>query len=438
MAKQLNDWERGRDTGITYCRPCDNLRHPAVVQKGEKRMNSEDVGSQPGPYTDKPAPGLGFLALFAGFPALVPISVAVAFSCSWLSFYVVLLFQVGVVLFVVHAAFSTKYVIHGGTLLAKSGILPRAEIPLESILSAEKIPWNRNPFGRGRRHGVLVRGYCNRLTNGLRLKTDEGDVCLSPRSVDDFIEALSSQETGNGEYHAVKRVRWVLLACVLLFAGAAVLPFAALRIEARHVAAMEPLTDGILDTVEAGLQNAADVVEEKVSGGDPVAAAPLLRKDVLRFGEAMTDGARRSPASAVSIIDEKANQAVYAGSLLFGEDESSRRAWWVAVAKMQRHDWPGAEYYLRRVMLTSPDTFMRRMACAHLAWLVDDPKMAARLLRLSVYGEPCQNGRMVYPYIVRLCQDTGNTELGAYYLSQYRECCPEKAERLFPAADTPP
>jgi hypothetical protein len=140
-------------------------------------------------FVDNPLPGVGLvaavLACLAAFwlGAWLCPDVPLCRYVAWLATFHAFL--------ALHTFFHTEYVIADGTLKMKAGWFCRIVLPLGGIHSVERAERITRLVGRGpRRAHVFKRGCANRLSNGLCLHTESGDVYVSPTDTEAFKAAI--------------------------------------------------------------------------------------------------------------------------------------------------------------------------------------------------------------------------------------------------------
>ena len=86
-----------------------------------------------------------------------------------------------------------------------------------------------------------------------------------------------------------------------------------------------------------------------------------------------------------------------------------------------------ARSYLREAMRVEKDESMRRYLACQLAWIEEDPHVAAALLEQSCGGavgitvDPVYNECLAPTNALDLCVTTGSKELADYYYHRYRD-----------------
>ncbi len=89
-------------------------------------------------------------------------------------------------LWLVHAAFDTRYEIAGGMLRVRSGFVFRKTVPLADITGMERVQVISRVVGWGARRF----GACNRMADGVRLEFSGGALFVSPVDCETFMAAL--------------------------------------------------------------------------------------------------------------------------------------------------------------------------------------------------------------------------------------------------------
>ena len=87
------------------------------------------------------------------------------------------------------AGFDTEYVIDDQHIRIRNGLIQKTTVELETIESVEKEPLIRQPIG----FTFKWKGYCNRWTNGISIRTAKRVIFLSPADVDRFIEEIEKR-----------------------------------------------------------------------------------------------------------------------------------------------------------------------------------------------------------------------------------------------------
>lgn len=136
-------------------------------------------------YVDRPRPGIGYL-MFASVPTVGPL-IALPFlsSSDYVPFFVLYSLWFSVWFVPLCATVNTKYLLGLTELKVRSGVFRKA-IPMGEIHGVERTRFNQRTQG----WGSGVRGYCNRLSNGIRLDTSMGYICLSPTDPETFVSML--------------------------------------------------------------------------------------------------------------------------------------------------------------------------------------------------------------------------------------------------------
>lgn len=138
-------------------------------------------------YTDRPRPGAGYLV----FATLLVGVVGGAFLTVGFLGNAVMGVAGGVLvllyLWLLHAAFSTRYEIEGGVLRVRAGFVFRKDVPLADIATVERVQTITRVVGWGARRF----GACNRLADGVRLEFSGGALFVSPVDCAAFIAALN-------------------------------------------------------------------------------------------------------------------------------------------------------------------------------------------------------------------------------------------------------
>ena len=140
-------------------------------------------------FVDRPLPGAGLvsvvLACLAAFwlgSWLLP-EVPLVRLVAWLATFHAFL--------ALYTFFHTEYAIADGVLTMKAGWFFRFAVPVREIRCTERVDRIARLIGRGPKNApVLRRGCANRLSNGLCLHTEHGDIYISPSDAEAFRAAL--------------------------------------------------------------------------------------------------------------------------------------------------------------------------------------------------------------------------------------------------------
>jgi len=113
---------------------------------------------------------------------------------------------------------------------------------------------------------------------------------------------------------------------------------------------------------------------------------------------------------ALSILD----------AALYATGRSGGMAWERAQAMLVRGDWSGARSCLAEYLETSRRPVARRDACAYLAWLEDDPEVAARYMELACSDEDDLRGGCL-AISEELARLTGSDALADHYRARLQD-----------------
>jgi len=83
-------------------------------------------------------------------------------------------------------------------------------------------------------------------------------------------------------------------------------------------------------------------------------------------------------------------------------------------------NWAEARSCFTEYLRHSEEPVMQQRACAYLAWIEDDPEVAARYMEIACSGRQ----QFYLGSCARLSRDTGNTELADYYIALYKGLYP--------------
>jgi len=139
-------------------------------------------------YSDKPEPSgfyISIIIIFIILMVLIPIFTIGPFEQPvFITILLLLLILIPLLIFValIHAAYNTTYNINNNILEMKCGFMMKGKINIDNITDIKISRFNTKTLGSGFRE----KGYCNRLTNGLILKTTEGKIYLSPSDNERF------------------------------------------------------------------------------------------------------------------------------------------------------------------------------------------------------------------------------------------------------------
>lgn len=141
-------------------------------------------------FIDRPKPSKNYLAMILGVIAITAIP---SLACLFLTpsiigaiVAVVMLPLFGLLLETLHAAYATEYRIADGVLELRCGWIMKKRIALSEIRGVESVKAISRVLG----WEPGATGYCNRLSNGLALKTAQGKVFISPSDLAAFHAAL--------------------------------------------------------------------------------------------------------------------------------------------------------------------------------------------------------------------------------------------------------
>ena len=137
-------------------------------------------------YTDQPSPGVFLLALLYGLLILLPAIFLTIYPTMplMLTAFIGLLYLIPVIIIAVllHAAYHVIYTLDDQVLTLKCGIMMNKKLAVRDILSVKKTKFNTRTMG----YGYKSSGYCNRMTNGLGLITQNHMYYISPSDVERF------------------------------------------------------------------------------------------------------------------------------------------------------------------------------------------------------------------------------------------------------------
>ncbi|MBN2411471.1 hypothetical protein JXQ31_07245 [candidate division KSB1 bacterium] len=148
-------------------------------------------------YTDKPEPSgfyISFCLIFILLLVVFPVFATVTFEGTiTLTLLFLLPFLVPLLIFIamIHAAYNTTYVLNKNILKIKCGFIMKGKIETDKIIDIKNSRFNTKTLGSGFRE----KGYCNRFTNGLILKTNEGKIYISPSDNERFKYELDLKRT---------------------------------------------------------------------------------------------------------------------------------------------------------------------------------------------------------------------------------------------------
>lgn len=146
--------------------------------------------SGPAPLlTDSPSPGIGYLLfiilVFGGVLAAVAAGDGSAPGERVAQFGVGLL-MAGLFVLMLHAALRTSYRVEGSLLHMRSGVF-RSTVDLRSVRGIERCGFNQRTLGWSMGGS---RGFCNRFTNGVRMRSGGDYVFISPSDPEQFVRRL--------------------------------------------------------------------------------------------------------------------------------------------------------------------------------------------------------------------------------------------------------
>ena len=145
---------------------------------------------------DKPAPGTGYVLLYLGlivFLVALPLFLKHFKKLRGLPAGLVFIICFGgaaVFAVFLFTGFTTQYSLDNGTLYLRSGFLHSTQVDLGAISEVEKVPTNWHSLG----WALNKTGYSNRFNDCLKLKTDQGDIFISPRDPVQFAEEIKSRQ----------------------------------------------------------------------------------------------------------------------------------------------------------------------------------------------------------------------------------------------------
>ena len=145
---------------------------------------------------DKPAPESDYILIYLGlivFLVALPLFLKLFRKLrGWLAVIVFIVCFGGAAVFAVFlvSGFTTQYTLENNTLRLRSGLWHSTEINLGAISDVENVPTDWHSLG----WALNKTGYSNRFHNCLRLKTDKGDIYISPRDPVQFAEEIKSRQ----------------------------------------------------------------------------------------------------------------------------------------------------------------------------------------------------------------------------------------------------
>jgi hypothetical protein len=145
---------------------------------------------------DKPAPGTSYVLLYLGlivFLVALPLFLRHFRKLRGLLAGLVFIICLGgaaVFAMFLFSGFTTQYSLDNGTLYLRSGFLHSTQVDLGAITEVEKVPTNWHSLG----WALNTTGYSNRFYDCLKLKTDQGDIFISPRDPVQFAQEIKSRQ----------------------------------------------------------------------------------------------------------------------------------------------------------------------------------------------------------------------------------------------------
>lgn len=131
-------------------------------------------------YTDQPSPGIFLLALLYGLLVMLPVIFLTIYPTMpfMLTLFIGLLYLVPVIIIVVllHAVYHVSYILDDQSLTMKCGMIMKKRLVIQEIESVKKVKFMHRTLG----YSYKSSGYCNRMTNGLRLRTRNREYYISP------------------------------------------------------------------------------------------------------------------------------------------------------------------------------------------------------------------------------------------------------------------
>ena len=150
-------------------------------------------------YCDKPKPSrpyvgicIAFMALMLSLGFILTAMILLATQPSSLTVMGIILADIlllsicAMFFYFARLAYRVEYVISADSLILQVGKFFHETIPLASIVGAKRVKFIWRVLG----YGGFARGYCNRFTNGLLLKTKRGNVYISPSNNEEFLLSL--------------------------------------------------------------------------------------------------------------------------------------------------------------------------------------------------------------------------------------------------------
>jgi len=145
---------------------------------------------------DKPAPGTEYVLIYLGlivFLIALPLFLKHFRKLRGLLAAVVFIICFGgaaVFAAFLYSGFATQYSLDNSTLYLRSGFLHSTQVDLRAISDIEKVPTNWQALG----WALNRTGYSNRFNDCLKLKTDKGDIFISPRDPVQFLGEIKSRQ----------------------------------------------------------------------------------------------------------------------------------------------------------------------------------------------------------------------------------------------------
>lgn len=143
-------------------------------------------------YFDSPTPSRSFifttLGLMAGLAA-INASVFLRFSWpTWWALVITAIFSLVYIycILVLHAGFHTRYTISDDAIDLRAGIFMHRRIPLDTVVRIDKTVALNCVVGWGSER----EGYCNRFTEGVRIRLEQKSIYCSPHDTPAFLRAV--------------------------------------------------------------------------------------------------------------------------------------------------------------------------------------------------------------------------------------------------------
>ncbi|MFA6133826.1 MAG: hypothetical protein WC869_07420 [Phycisphaerae bacterium] len=151
-------------------------------------------------YHDKPAPSRAYVGICLGLILFV-LGTAVwltavmahdeqltsrAFVAAMAVIWPICLVLCAFIAWLTHAACRVEYTLLDGSVELRCGIFFHETIQKRNIIAVRRVRFIPRVLG----WGLMARGCCNRMTNGLLLKTTAGRIFISPSNIERFCAEL--------------------------------------------------------------------------------------------------------------------------------------------------------------------------------------------------------------------------------------------------------